>query len=114
MRQPLWRSRWRARRASRPNSSTRGTAFPDQQFPVEAVDEFAKHSVPDQNPELQPTPGTNHNPARLAELADTIGAVLAGVFGNSHMFFQDKNNLQVRDMALSWIREHVAMEDLSS
>jgi pimeloyl-ACP methyl ester carboxylesterase len=183
---------------------TFGTAFPDEQFPVEAVDEFAKQSVPDQNPELQPSPGTNLNPARLAELADTIGgAVLlghsesglyplqaalhdpsglrglivtepgscnatifssadiaklakiptlvvfgdhlgdvpssivdwpaalsdcqkyvqaindaggdatmlhlpeAGVFGNSHMFFQDKNNLQVGDMVLSWIREHV-------
>jgi len=31
----------------------------------------------------------------------------AGVFGNSHMMFQDKNNLQVGDMILSWIDEHV-------
>ena len=31
----------------------------------------------------------------------------AGVLGNSHMLFQDKNNLQVGDMILSWIDEHV-------
>jgi pimeloyl-ACP methyl ester carboxylesterase len=31
----------------------------------------------------------------------------AGVFGNSHMMFQDKNNLQVADMILSWIDRHV-------
>jgi pimeloyl-ACP methyl ester carboxylesterase len=184
---------------------TFGTAFPDEQFPVEAADEFAKQSVPDQNPELQSPPsGPNLNPARLAELADTIGgAVLlghsesglyplqaalhdpsglrglivtepgscnattfssaeiaklakiptlvvfgdhlgdvpnsivdwpaalsdcqqyvrrinnaggdatmlhlpeVGVFGNSHMFFQDKNNLQVGNLVLSWIDEHV-------
>jgi pimeloyl-ACP methyl ester carboxylesterase len=187
---------------------TFGTAFPDEQFPVEAVDVFAKQSVPDQNPELRFPPGdSNYTPARLAELADTIGgAVLlghsesglhplqaalhnpaglrglvvtepascnattfssadiaklakiptlivfgdhlgdvpgsivdwpaalsdcqkyvqriddaggdatmlhlpaAGVFGNSHMFFQDKNNLQVGDMVLSWIHEHVKGE----
>jgi hypothetical protein len=31
----------------------------------------------------------------------------AGVFGNSHMMFQDKNNLQVGDMVLGWIDQHV-------
>jgi hypothetical protein len=31
----------------------------------------------------------------------------AGVFGNSHMLFQDKNNLKVGDMILDWIHEHV-------
>jgi pimeloyl-ACP methyl ester carboxylesterase len=31
----------------------------------------------------------------------------AGVFGNSHMMFQDKNNLQVGDMVLAWIDQHV-------
>jgi len=31
----------------------------------------------------------------------------AGVFGNSHMLFQDKNNLQVGDMVLAWIDQHV-------
>lgn len=30
----------------------------------------------------------------------------AGVVGNSHMLFQDRNNLQVGDMILSWIDEH--------
>ena len=181
-----------------------GTAFPDEQFPVDAIDELAKQSIPDQNAEFQHPPGTNLTPTRLAQLADTIGgAVLmghsesgfypeqaalqnpaglrglitiepgsctaatlsaeqiaklakiptlvvygdhlddvsasavdwpaaladcqkyvdainqaggdatmlhlpaAGVSGNSHMLFQDKNNLEVGDMVLSWIDEHV-------
>jgi pimeloyl-ACP methyl ester carboxylesterase len=177
-----------------------GTAFSDEQFPVEAIDELAKQSIPDQSAD-----GVNLNPTRLAELDMKIGgAVLVGhsqsgffpeltalqnagglrglislepgygcaattlskeqiaklaklptlvvfgdhiadsttpvlswpaaladcqqyvneinqaggdatmlylpaaeVFGNSHMMFQDKNNLQVGDMILSWIDEHV-------
>jgi pimeloyl-ACP methyl ester carboxylesterase len=31
----------------------------------------------------------------------------AGVFGNSHMLMQDKNNLQVADMILAWVHGHV-------
>lgn len=31
----------------------------------------------------------------------------AGVSGNSHMLFQDKNNIQVGDMVLSWVDQHV-------
>jgi pimeloyl-ACP methyl ester carboxylesterase len=31
----------------------------------------------------------------------------AGLFGNSHMFMQDKNNLKVADLILRWIDEHV-------
>ncbi|HYT04758.1 MAG TPA: hypothetical protein VEM13_07735 [Gemmatimonadales bacterium] len=31
----------------------------------------------------------------------------AGLHGNSHMFMQDKNNLQVADVILAWIGEHV-------
>jgi len=31
----------------------------------------------------------------------------AGVFGNSHMLMQDKNNLRVADLILSWVGEHV-------
>ena len=181
-----------------------GTAFPDEQFPVEAIDELAKQSIPDQNADFQNPPGTNLTPARLAELGLKIGgAVLvghsesglypelaalqnadglrglismepgscsattlskeqiaklaklptlvvfgdhladvttpllswpaaladcrkyvdeinqaggdatllhlpeAGVFGNSHMLFQDRNNLLVGNMILSWIDEHV-------
>jgi hypothetical protein len=181
-----------------------GTAFPDEQFPVEAIDELAKQSIPDQNADQQQPPGINLTPTRLAELGVKIGgAVLlghsesgfypelaalqntaglrglisieppscaattlskdqiaklaklptlvvfgdhladvsnpiltwpaaladceqyvaeinqaggdatllhlpaAGVFGNSHMMFQDKNNLQVGDMILSWIDQHV-------
>jgi len=181
-----------------------GTAFPDEQFPVEAIDELAKQSIPDQNADQQQPPGINLTPTRLSELGVKIGgAVLvghsesgfypelaalqnnaglrglisiepascaastfskeqiaklaklptlvvfgdhladvsnpilswpaaladceqyvaeinlaggdatmlhlpaAGVFGNSHMMFQDKNNLQVGDMILSWIDEHV-------
>jgi pimeloyl-ACP methyl ester carboxylesterase len=30
-----------------------------------------------------------------------------GVFGNSHMMMQDKNNLEVADLILQWIDEHV-------
>jgi pimeloyl-ACP methyl ester carboxylesterase len=181
-----------------------GTAFSDEQFPVEAIDELAKQSIPDQNAEFQQPPGINLTSTRLAELGVKIGgAVLvghsesgfypelaalqntaglrglisiepascaattlskeqiaklaklptlvvfgdhiadstnpvlswpatladceqyvaeinqagghatmlhlpeAGVFGNSHMLFQDRNNLQVGDMILSWIDEHV-------
>ena len=31
----------------------------------------------------------------------------AGVFGNSHMLMQDRNNLQVGDMILAWLDRHV-------
>ena len=182
-----------------------GTAFPDEQFPVEAIDELAKQSIPDQNAEFQMPPGINLTPTRLAALGKKIGgAVLmghsesgfypeqaaltdpsgllglvsmepascnattltatqiaklakiptlvvfgdhlqdvpassgvdwpgaladcqkyvdainaaggdatmlhlpaAGVSGNSHMLFQDKNNIQVGDMVLSWVDQHV-------
>jgi hypothetical protein len=30
-----------------------------------------------------------------------------GVAGNSHMFMQDKNNLQVADLLVEWVSEHV-------
>ncbi|MDB6089957.1 MAG: hypothetical protein JWN85_2741 [Gammaproteobacteria bacterium] len=30
-----------------------------------------------------------------------------GLLGNSHMFMQDKNNLQVADVIIEWINEHV-------
>ena len=30
-----------------------------------------------------------------------------GMFGNSHMFMQDRNNLQVADVILDWIDRHV-------
>ena len=183
-----------------------GTAFADEQFPVEAIDELAKQSIPDQNVEFQNPPSINFiTQTRLAELGVKIGgAVLvghsesgvypeqaalqnaaglrglisiepgpscgattlskaqiaklaklptlvvfgdhigdvqtpplnwpaaladcqqyvdeinqaggdatmlhlpaAGVFGNSHMLFQDKNNLDVGDMILEWIDAHV-------
>jgi pimeloyl-ACP methyl ester carboxylesterase len=187
-----------------------GTAFPDEQFPVKAIDALAAQSIPDQNAEFQNPPRTNLTPTRLAALAVKIGggvlvghsesgfyperaALLnpaglrglisiepascggpvtggastltpaeiaklakiptlvmfgdhlddattsivnwpaaladcqkfveainqaggdatmlhlpaAGVFGNSHMLFQDKNNLQVGNMMLGWIDQHV-------
>jgi pimeloyl-ACP methyl ester carboxylesterase len=31
----------------------------------------------------------------------------AGLLGNSHMLMQDKNNLQVADLILAWIDQHV-------
>ena len=30
-----------------------------------------------------------------------------GIFGNSHMLMQDKNSLQIADLILGWIAEHV-------
>jgi pimeloyl-ACP methyl ester carboxylesterase len=55
---------------------TAGTAFPDEQFPVEAADEFAKQAIPDLNLGL-PTP--NPNIAAVANLAGQLnGAVLLG------------------------------------
>jgi pimeloyl-ACP methyl ester carboxylesterase len=33
-----------------------------------------------------------------------------GIFGNSHMLMQDRNNLQVADYILSWIDKHVNQE----
>jgi hypothetical protein len=30
-----------------------------------------------------------------------------GIFGNSHMLMQDKNNLQIADLILKWIDENV-------
>jgi pimeloyl-ACP methyl ester carboxylesterase len=55
---------------------TAGTAFPDEQFPVEAADAFAKQAIPDLNLGL-PTP--NPNIAAVADLAGQLnGAVLLG------------------------------------
>ena len=31
-----------------------------------------------------------------------------GVRGNSHMIMQDKNNLQIADLILKWIGDHVS------
>lgn len=174
------------------------TAFSDEQFPVEAMDEFGKQVIPDLNATL-PTPNptfanlaalgvqlggavlmghsesgffpaeaalTNPigvkgliliegfcsplTPQQIATLAkipslviygdhladvpsvsafwigafngcqqfvDQINAAggdaqmlhlpAAGVFGNSHMLMQDRNNLQVADMILAWLDGHV-------
>ena len=30
-----------------------------------------------------------------------------GIRGNSHMIMQDKNNLQIADLILQWIDEHI-------
>jgi len=178
------------------------TAFSDEQFPVEAMDEFGKQVIPDLNATL-PTPNptfanlaalavrlhgavlmghsesgffpeqaaltdpagvaglvsieggcsTNLTPQQIATLAkipilvifgDHLGDVPsvsalwlgslqgcqqfvdqinaaggdatmlhlpdAGLFGNSHMLMQDKNNLQVADLILKWIDQHVERE----
>ena len=175
-----------------------GKAFPDEQFPVEAFDEFGKQVIPDLNSELpaaNPTWGNlsglaiklrgailmGHSesgffpeqsalvnptdiramisvettcaalsPQQISNLAkipalvvfgDHLGDVPTyptiwkerfdgcakfveqlnaaggdatmmhlpkyGQFGNSHMLMQDKNNLQVADLLLKWIDEHV-------
>jgi hypothetical protein len=53
-----------------------GVPYPDEQFPVAAVDELAKQSLPDMNPGL-PTP--NPTPKALSDLATQLkGAVLMG------------------------------------
>jgi pimeloyl-ACP methyl ester carboxylesterase len=55
---------------------TFGTAFPDEQFPVEAAAEFSRQAIPDFNTVL-PTP--NPNIAAMANLAAKLnGAVLLG------------------------------------
>lgn len=174
------------------------TAFSDEQFPVEAIDEFGKQVIPDLNATL-PTPNPTFanlaalgvkvggavlmghsesgffpeqaaltdpsgarglisiegqcstlTPQQIATLAEIPTLVIfgdhladvpsvatlwieslhgcqqfvdqinaaggdatmlhlpaAGVFGNSHMLMQDKNNLQVADLILKWIRRHV-------
>jgi hypothetical protein len=30
-----------------------------------------------------------------------------GIHGNSHMFMQDKNNLEIANLIIDWIAEHV-------
>src|SRR4051812_34880120 len=39
-----------------------GTAFPDEQFPVQAIDALAEQSIPDQNAEFQNPPIANLTP----------------------------------------------------
>src|SRR5579863_9145697 len=179
---------------------TFNTAFPDEQFPVQAADELYKQMIPDVN-SLLPTPNptwknmaalavqlrgavlighsesgffpeeaalidptgvrgivsiemactTNMNPQQLATMAkipilvmfgDHLGDVKGpfggiwtmnfetckkfvdqvtaaggdaqlmelpklGIKGNSHMLMQDKNNLQLADLILTWIDKHV-------
>ena len=179
---------------------TFGTAFPDEQFPVQAADELYKQMIPDFN-SLLPTPNptwkdmaalavqlhgavlmghsesgffpeeaalidpagvrgivsiemactTTMNPQQLATMAkipilvmfgDHLGDVKGpfgsiwttnfdtcrkfvdqvtasggdaqlmhlpklGIKGNSHMLMQDKNNLQLADLILTWIDQHV-------
>jgi hypothetical protein len=184
---------------------TVGTAFPNEQFPVEAFEEFGKQVIPDLNAEL---PGVNPTWTNLSGLAIKLkGAILMGhsesgffpeqaalinpadikgmitiettcpalnsqqisdlakiptlvvfgdhledipayphtwkerfdacaqfvqqvnaaggdatmmhlpkygQFGNSHMLMQDKNNLQVADLILKWIDEHVEQKQVRS
>jgi len=169
-----------------------GVAWPDEQFPVDKVDELYRQMIPDLNATLTPT--ANPTWANMAALAHQLGgavlvghsesssyptraalidptgvrgiiqletgclttltpdqiAILAripilivvgdhmatpqpppscvtmmsqvngaggdmtfdllpdlGLHGNSHMFMQDKNNLQVADVLLAWIAQHV-------
>jgi pimeloyl-ACP methyl ester carboxylesterase len=185
---------------------TMGTAFANEQFPVEAIDEFGKQVIPDLNaelpavnptwtnlsglaiklkgavlmghsesgffpeqaalinptdikglitietgcPTLSPQQGPTLTPQQISSLAkiptlvvfgDHLEDVPAypntwkerfascqqfvqqvnaaggdatmmhlpkyGQFGNSHMLMQDKNNLQVADLLLKWIDDHV-------
>ena len=36
-----------------------------------------------------------------------------GIFGNSHMFMLDKNNLQIADLILKWIDENVGKQKVA-
>jgi pimeloyl-ACP methyl ester carboxylesterase len=36
-----------------------------------------------------------------------------GIHGNSHMFMQDRNNLQVANVLIDWIRHHVESKDVA-
>ncbi len=36
-----------------------------------------------------------------------------GIKGNSHMLMQDKNNLQLADLILTWIDQHVETRKIS-
>jgi hypothetical protein len=36
-----------------------------------------------------------------------------GIRGNSHMFMQDTNNLQVANVIIDWIRQHVESRGLA-
>ena len=36
-----------------------------------------------------------------------------GIHGNSHMFMQDKNNLQVANVLIDWIKHHVEAKDFA-
>src|SRR6478672_163119 len=66
----------RARLDSVPLSSTFGVPYPDEQFPVEAMDELAKQMVPDLNGML-PEPNPTHK--ALSDLDLSLkGAVLMG------------------------------------
>jgi hypothetical protein len=52
-------------------------------------------------------------PTEFAQLTAAGGDVTyihlpdMGMLGNSHMFMQDNNNLQVADVIIQWINEHV-------
>ena len=39
--------------------------------------------------------------------AETLAPPDRGIRGNSHMIMQDKNNLQIADLILKWMDEHV-------
>jgi hypothetical protein len=34
-----------------------------------------------------------------------------GIRGNSHMIMQDKNNLQIADLILKWMDEHIRKQN---
>ena len=40
--------------------------------------------------------------------AQMLSPAETGVRGNSHMIMQDKNHLQIADLILKWIDEHVS------
>jgi hypothetical protein len=45
--------------------------------------------------------------SRPCPISPVINPPDRGIRGNSHMIMQDKNSLQIADMVLQWIDEHV-------
>jgi hypothetical protein len=58
----------------------------------------------------QPTAGCQTYMSRITAAGGDItfeSLPARGIHGNSHMFMQDRNNLQVADLILAWIDGHV-------
>ena len=46
--------------------------------------------------------------------AEMLWPPALGIFGNSHMFMLDKNNLELADLVLKWIKDNVGLQNLAA